>query len=288
MQSKFSLSLCICTRNRPDEIRRCLRAVAEGHLLPDQVLVSDDGDDGNTAEDIVSDFPFVQYQRGPRRGLGANRNACIASAIGHYISFIDDDVVIPRRFVEHASVIYQRNPAWGATTILTGVEFKHATTGILRSEPGNADFWGFQRLPPNGIYRAVVINATIFPAALFRLALFDSQLLYGSEEIDIARHATALGYTIAFDPTLQVDHYPSEINRTEYASVIDASRMYATAKGYWSYEGNALKAIVYGVAAPVKLMVALGRRFGLEGVKNSINATATAYRYAWIAVRRGR
>ena len=286
MQSSFSLSLCICTRNRPDDLQRCLQAIANAALLPDQVIVSDDGDDGKTVEGVAAAFPFVQYQRGPRIGLGANRNACIAVATGSYVSFIDDDVIVPATFVEEARAVCQRHAALQPPPIITGIEYKHSSAGVARVEPGNADFWGFQRIPPEGTYRSLVINAAIFPASLFRSALFDSQLRYGSEEIDMARHAISLGYTILFDPALHVDHYPSEINRAEYVSQIDASRMYATAKNYWVYQRSSVKAIVFSLLAPLKLMLALGRRFGLKGVKDSLSATATACRYAVTAMRR--
>jgi glycosyltransferase involved in cell wall biosynthesis len=286
IQSLFSLSLCICTRNRPEDLRRCLQSVADGGRLPDQVIVSDDGDAGKTVEEIADAFPFVMYLRGPKLGLGANRNACIALVTSRYVAFVDDDVVVSEGFIEEARRLSAQYADRQPLPILTGVEYKHTAEGTSRVEPGNADFWGFQRLPPNGTYRAIVINASIFPAVLFRQALFDSQLRYGSDEIDIARHATALGYPILFEASLHVDHYPSAINRADYAGFIDASRLYATAKDYWFYQKDSLKTIIFVLLAPLKLTVGLGRRFGLKGVRTSLNATALAARYAVVANRR--
>jgi glycosyltransferase involved in cell wall biosynthesis len=254
--------------------------------MPDQVIVSDDSDDGRTVEELAATFPFVQYQRGPRRGLGANRNACITLATSRYLSFIDDDVLIPPSYVRDAFSLCRRHASMERTSILTGVEYKHISTGKVLIEPHNADFWGFQRVAPNGVYRSIVINAAIFPATLFEYALFDPQLRYGSEEIDMARHAVALGYTIIFDPSLYVDHYPSEINRVEYAGFIDASRMYATAKDYWCHQKRPFKAIAFSGLAPIKLAIALGRRSGFAGVRKSWSATITAYRYARTAMVR--
>jgi glycosyltransferase involved in cell wall biosynthesis len=102
MNTERTLSLCICTRNRPDDLKRCLDSVAAGTRLPDQVIVSDDSDDNNTSQTLVSRYPFVLYQRGPRTGLGANRNACIAAVTSTHVSFIDDDVTLPESFVEDA------------------------------------------------------------------------------------------------------------------------------------------------------------------------------------------
>ena len=280
MQSDFSLTLCICTRNRADDLNRCLESVQSSTRMPEQVIVSDDGDDGKTVEALAASFTFVQYQRGPRIGLGANRNACIAIATGRYLAFIDDDVTIPATYVQAAFDLIQQHVNASPMPILGGIEYKHTSAGTILIEPGNADFWGFQRLPPNGVYRSMVINAAIFPATLFEVALFDSQLRYGSEEIDMARHAVALGYTILFDRSLHVDHYPSEINRAEYAALVDASRMYATAKAYWCYQRRPIKAIVFSILAPIKLSIALGRRRGLAGLRSSLTSTTTAFQYA--------
>src|SRR5580698_7720745 len=95
MQSDFSLTLCIRTRNRADDLRRCLESVQQSTRMPEQVIVSVDGDDGKTVEALAECFPFVQYQLGPRIGLGANRIVCIGIATSQYLAFIDDDVIIP-------------------------------------------------------------------------------------------------------------------------------------------------------------------------------------------------
>ena len=283
----FTLSLCICTRNRPQDLHRCLTAVAELAPMPHQVLISDDGDPATTVEAIVAAFPFAQYQRGPRKGVGANRNAAIASVTGSYVAFIDDDVIVPVTFIAEADSICRRHAALQPQPIITGVEYRHTPAGIARIEAGNPDFWGFQRIPPEGHYRSFVQNATIFPASLFRVARFDPQLRYGSEEVDLARHAVSLGFTILAEPAFWVDHYPSSINREEYAKVIEASRMYATAKDYWSYQKNIPKALFFLLVAPLKLIVALSRRFGFRGLWNSLIATATASRYLLNAARQG-
>jgi len=285
MQSDFSLTLCICTRNRADDLNRCLESVQSSTRMPEQVIVSDDGDDGKTVEALAASFPFVQYQRGPRIGLGANRNACIAIATGRHLAFIDDDVIIPASYVQAAYDLVQQHANASPMPILSGIEYKHTSAGTILVEPGNADFWGFQRIPPNGVYRSMVINAAVFPTTLFEVALFDSQLRYGSEEIDMARHAIALGYTILFDRSLHVDHYPSEINRAEYAALVDASRMYATAKAYWCYQRRPIKAVAFSILAPIKLSIALGRRSGLAGLRSSFTATVTAFQYARRSMR---
>lgn len=276
-----SLAVCICTRHRPEDLRKALQSIADSLRLPDQVIVSDDGQEGRTSESVVAEFPFAQYQRGPRIGLGANRNACLAAVKTGFVCFIDDDVVLPPSFVPLAYRLCEANARSTPQPLVSGIEYKHIAPDQppVRVEPHNADFWGFQRLKPVGELKAMVINAGIFPMDLFRKAQFDPMLRYGSEEIDMIRHAYSLGYRVQFEPELWVDHYPSPVNREEYASVIDASRMYTTAKDYLKYQRNIGRFVLFGLFAPPKLALALMRRYGLKGFYAAIHATSLALQY---------
>ncbi|HEY9832558.1 MAG TPA: glycosyltransferase, partial [Stenomitos sp.] len=77
MPKSYSISLCICTMNRPDELDRCLESVFQSVEQPDEVIVSDDSPNSEPIQAIVAKYPGAVYQHGPRRGLGPNRNACI-------------------------------------------------------------------------------------------------------------------------------------------------------------------------------------------------------------------
>jgi glycosyltransferase involved in cell wall biosynthesis len=280
MTAEMSLAICICTRHRPEELHTALRSIADSGDVPDQVIVSDDGQEGRTVETVVAKFPFASYQRGPRIGLGSNRNACLRAVRTAFVCFIDDDVVLPPSFISIAYQICRANAPRNPQPVVSGLEFKHIPgQGRIRIEPHNADFWGFQRVKPGGDLKAMVINAGIFPMALFRKAQFDPRLRYGSEEIDMIRHAYSLGYRVEFHPELWVDHHPSEINRDEYRDVVDASRMYATAKDYWQYQHSVTRFLLFCLLAPPKLVLALTRRQGLRGLVAAFSALRLAVKY---------
>jgi glycosyltransferase involved in cell wall biosynthesis len=281
MASESSLAICICTRHRENDLRKALQSIANSPRFPNQVIVSDDGQDGRTSEAVVAEFPFAVYRRGPRIGLGANRNACLSVVKTTFVCFIDDDVVLPPSFLPLACGICEANAERSPQPLVSGIEFKHlpcADTPI-RIEPHNADFWGFQRIKPGDELKAMVINAGIFPMELFRKAQFDPLLRYGSEEIDMIRHAYSLGYRVDFEPELWVDHYPSPVDREEYKSVVDASRMYTTAKDYLTYQKNIGRFLLFCMFAPLKLSLALTRRYGLKGLAASVHAVTLALQY---------
>lgn len=240
--------------NRPDDLRKCLNTVFNSQETPDEVIVSDDSLEGKLAQEVVTHYPKVIYQEGPHKGLGANRNACIQKAKGDYLIFIDDDVCVSPHFLGTARKIIAKI---NTQVIVTGYEINYQSgreQPMVKIVPHNPDFWGFQRIPINNNYRAIVINATIFPSSLFKQALFDEHLRYGSEELDMAQHAIALGYQIIYKDSLFVEHYPSPINRNYYEQFIHASRLYATVKAYWQYEKSLIKTLIYLLLAPLQLL----------------------------------
>jgi glycosyltransferase involved in cell wall biosynthesis len=284
-EAAATISLCICTMNRPEDLDRCLRSIFQGGYphqvpdeIPDEVIISDDSPDPNPTQAVVANYSAkypVVYQAGPRSGLGANRNACIRRATGSHILFVDDDVCVPPDFMRTVRDLLTADP----DCLITGHEINHGGGQGRKVVPQNADFWGVQRLPVQQDYRSIVINATIFPRRLFDQARFDQHLRYGCDEIDIARHATALGYQIVYRDRLHVHHYPSNINRQHYQRFVHASRFYATTKAYWRYERSLLKAWIYLLLAPLQL-AASGLKRGEWGMVWQVaQATITAYRY---------
>ena len=143
--------------NRDKDLNRCLSSVFDNLEKPDEVIVSDDSIDSQPTQVVVAKYPEVIYQKGPRRGLSSNRNACIKHSQSSHIIFIDDDVYVPPEFFATARKIIN---SYGQKTIITGYEMKHLKT-IQKIVPHNADFWGLQRLPVENEYRAKIGRAHV-------------------------------------------------------------------------------------------------------------------------------
>jgi glycosyltransferase involved in cell wall biosynthesis len=267
--------------NRAEDLSRCLDSVFQSSKMPDEIIISDDSPDGKLTQAVVEKYPGVIYQEGPRRGLGPNRNACIKCAKSSHIIFIDDDVRVPSEFFATAQRLIA---SADSKTIITGYELNYGGGGRWEGEvqkviPHNPDFWGYQQVPVGLQYGSIVINSTIFPHSLFEQALFDENLRYGSEEVDMSQHAIALSYRIVYEDCLYVEHHPSLVNREKYKQFIHASRMYATAKAYWHYERSTFKTLTYVLLAPLQLAGSAIRRGNVREIWEAIQATALASRY---------
>jgi GT2 family glycosyltransferase/SAM-dependent methyltransferase len=96
---RASVTLVICTRNRPEALERCLRSIAEAAEAPDEVLVVDNAPHLTATREVVSRFPSYRHLPEPRPGLSAARNAAVRAATGDVVAFVDDDVVVHRSWL---------------------------------------------------------------------------------------------------------------------------------------------------------------------------------------------
>jgi GT2 family glycosyltransferase len=275
------ISVCICTRNRPDELARTLESVRASSRPVDQVVVSDDSQDSATRELIETRFPEVTYTTGPRRGLGANRNVAADRATGEFVLFLDDDCLLDERWVERALARLGTNGDRGRT-IVTGLE---RNAGNLVG-PADQDFLGFQRVPygAGDVLKTVVINSALFPRGLFRTHRFDEQLVYGCDEVDLTTRAVAAGYRIRLCPDAVNDHRPSASNRDYYSDFAVSSRIYVTFKRYFRTEGRRAKGVLYLAVAAVHAVAGSMRHVGpARGLAVGARAVSRALGY----IRRG-
>jgi len=94
-----SVTLAICTRNRPDDLRRCLEGLVR---LPDdgqELLVIDNAPSNDAARYVVANFNRVHYVREDQPGLNAARNRALREAHCDIVAFADDDTTPDREWL---------------------------------------------------------------------------------------------------------------------------------------------------------------------------------------------
>lgn len=121
----FSVALLITTYNRPDALALVLKAVAGQSVLPDEVLIADDGSRDDTRQ-MLAEFarkaPFrlrhIWHEDDGFR-VGVIRNKAIAAAKSDYIIQIDGDMLPHRRFIEDHLRLARRGYMISGGRILT-------------------------------------------------------------------------------------------------------------------------------------------------------------------------
>lgn len=87
-------TVAVCTRERPDDLVRCLEAVRSLQPSPLDVVVVDNRPATSRTREVVARFPSFRYARQDEGGLNAARNRALREARGDVVAFTDDDAVV--------------------------------------------------------------------------------------------------------------------------------------------------------------------------------------------------
>lgn len=95
-----SLTVAVCTHERPALLEQCLASLRElshspwGRRISLEILVVDNAPAGDRTAAAVRRFPEVRYVAEPHRGLDFARNRAWREARGDFVAYFDDDVVV--------------------------------------------------------------------------------------------------------------------------------------------------------------------------------------------------
>ena len=269
------IAACITTMNRPEALSACLDALACCDPAPMSIVVSDDSSEPAWIaknREIVARHPNVTYVTGPRRGVCSNRNHAFSqvSSAANYVSFIDDDLLLPSHFFGTATDFYQALPEQTRTrTICTG------SRDDMADGPVSLTFRGyFMQTDSPG---SATVASAVFPVALFDVERWDENIFFGSEDAELCLRATAANFAIVFLPELTSRHLATDAGvltkqqatggLTRYEMCCEAARLYIGAKRYRIIEPNPLKlaAFLFVYFAHMTLYLARKRALGSFG-----------------------
>ena len=121
----MNCSLIICTYNWHEALALVLSSIASQSILPDEVIVADDGSDESTAKVImkyteIMPIPIVHsWQEDIECRIPRSRNRAIAKAKFEYIIMIDGDTVLHKDFVkDHKRVAKKEFYTQGSRVLL--------------------------------------------------------------------------------------------------------------------------------------------------------------------------
>ncbi|MEG4393234.1 glycosyltransferase [Microcoleus sp. BROC3] len=84
-------TVAVCTRDRPEDLRRCLDALMQ---MPDdgqEYLVIDNCPATDATRELIKNYPKVRYVREDLPGSSAARNRALREAKHEFVAFTDDD-----------------------------------------------------------------------------------------------------------------------------------------------------------------------------------------------------
>ncbi len=113
-----TVSILISTKNRFSDLKECVGSVLVQSVMPDEIILvdaSDTGDSKKMVEELLSGnaIKFTYHRQDVISGKirkTAAWNKAVRLALGDIIIFLDDDVVLDKRYIYHILKTYDENP----------------------------------------------------------------------------------------------------------------------------------------------------------------------------------
>ena len=117
--SATSLTVAVCTRDRPDGVGRVLGSLERSATTDStEVLIIDNAPADERTRRMVERFPWARYEVQPQPGLDHARNMALHRARGTVVAFADDDVIVDPSWCARIRFLFDANPE---LTLLTGL-----------------------------------------------------------------------------------------------------------------------------------------------------------------------
>jgi GT2 family glycosyltransferase len=199
-----ALSFVVITRNRRDQLPRCLENLLAQDWPNKEVIVVDNGSTDDTEDLVGRKYPAVRLIRaGVNLGVAGGRNRGAQASHGEFCVFLDDDaeIVTPSlgaKVMGH----FDRDPKLAVIAFT----IQNAVTGAEE----RASIPRFDKKAIAGDYSCTYFSGCGFAmrrAAWEEAGRFWEQLVYSGEELDLAYRLVALGYRLLHTDSVCVRHW---------------------------------------------------------------------------------
>ena len=217
-----TITVAVCTKDRPELLRSCLDSVLGSDVLPLEVLVVDNAPSDDRTRDVVAALG-LRYEVERCAGLDFARNRALRSARGDVVAFVDDDVVVDPDWLARVRAVWRDEPGTGAVTgQILPVEL--ATDAQIAFEHGGGFRGGNERIRYVGQSRAgdpvypygpgsfgAGANMAVHRVTALEIGAFDEALdtgapLPGGGDIDMLHRIVRHGAPLVYEPRAVVFH----------------------------------------------------------------------------------
>lgn len=212
-----SVSVVVCTRDRPDDLERCLRSLLLLEPAPVEIVVVDSAPTSDTTRALCADLP-VRYTVEPIAGLSRARNRGILATTGDVIAFTDDDCVVDPAWLAGIGARLADPRVGLVTGVVVPLELETPAQQLFEARGGFGRGYarivldGAQIGPMTSVGRiGAGANFVVRRSAIERVGAFAEWLGSGTpagaaEEYDLFCRLLAAGDRLVFDPEQIVWH----------------------------------------------------------------------------------
>lgn len=248
LPTTIPVSVVIGTFDRPDDLHGCLSClVAQQSKRRVEIIVVDNNPSSGKTARVAGLFPRVRLIHEERRGVACARNAGILASSGEIVVTVDDDVRMPRDWLEKLVAPFNRSDCVAVTgnvlpleTETTAARLFEAYGGLGRgAEPfeANAEWFNSFRLRAVPTWRLGGTANAAFRRSVFshpRIGLMNEMLGSGmpagvGEDTYLFYKVLKAGGTILYEPSAYVWHR----HRRELGAL--RRQIYNYSKGHVAY-----------------------------------------------------
>jgi glycosyl transferase family 2 len=222
-----SISVVVCTRDRPAQLENCLERLARLAYPRFEVVIVDNAPTSDAVQTIVEGYADAttkfRYCREARPGLSWARNAGIAATASEIIAFVDDDDEPDERWLAGIAVGFARGDRIGCVSgMILPARLDTPAEGLFEQLGGHIKGRGFAKdtfsksgpqsplfpLPPFGTGANMAFRREV----LERIGGFDVALGAGTptcagEDTLIISLTMLEGYEVAYEPSALMWHH---------------------------------------------------------------------------------
>lgn len=218
-----SVSVIVCTRNRPQQLAKCLYSLSYLSQRPKQILVVDNAPTDDATFKVVAQMPGIEYVLEPRPGLSIARNTGIRHSTGDIIAFTDDDAIVHPDWSIRLQQGFYDPKIMAVTGLMLPAELETEAQLIFQRSSGGPS-WGyhsltfdsqfFEEMKHQGVpvwYIGAGANMAFRRQAFELVGYFDERLGAGasgcSEDSEVWYRILADGWICRYEPTAVIYHY---------------------------------------------------------------------------------
>jgi len=201
------VDLVVATKGRAEELDRLLRSLAAQTHRDFRLIVVDQNDDGSLEPLLAAhehDLTIVHARSSP--GLSRARNVGLRLVDADVVAFPDDDCWYPADLLEHVVAELEAHPRRDGVCGRSTDDDGRPSNIRWDADAGPIDRFNVWR-------RASSITIFLRRRVIERVGEFDEELGVGSgtrwqsgEETDYLLRALAAGFTLDYEPTVEVHH----------------------------------------------------------------------------------
>ena len=218
------VTVAVCTRDRPEDIKLCLDAIQQLDYPRLDILVVGNAPKTTATKDLIdTDYPQVRYVEEPRPGLDWARNRAAIEAKGEIIAYTDDDVVVDPNWAKSLAQIFVESPEVMAVTGLVEPYELETEAQVLFEEqggfgrgverkwhrvaPNEKMHWGYFAPGRFGTGANMAYRTALFSKiGYFDPALDVGTVTNGGGDLEMFFRTLKEGYTLVYEPAAIVKH----------------------------------------------------------------------------------